>query len=228
MKKLFSLVLTLCLLLCPMALADSAITVQGVGVLRTTPDIAVVSLGAEETGEDVAAIQGAVNEKISAIIAALTGEGEIAAKDIKTSSYALYRRHYDDYGNPTKDYVATCSLSITVRDVNRAGDIIDMAFAAGANFIGGVSFSVEDADGALADQALQLAVADGMHRAQVIAGAAGITLPAVPSRISESGSVDYGPVTRSMASMDSAKGAEIMGGMTEITASVTVTYDIDD
>ena len=224
MKKLLILVLALCVVLCPAALADSEITVQGTGVIRTAPDIAVISVGAEESGEDVAAIQAQLNTRINGLIAALTGEAcGIAEEDIQTNNYSIYRRYYDDYGNPTKDYVASCSLNVVVRDIEKAGGIIDAAFAAGANTLGNVSFSVAD------DGTLELAVADGMHRAQIIAGAAGIELPAVPSRVSEAAEVFYrssNTMAKSMAE-DSA-GTRIMSGSVEITANVTVTYIIKD
>ena len=228
MKKLFAAMLALCLMLYPAALADPEITVQGIGTVRTAPDIAVISLGAEESGEDVAAIQTAVNEKINAIIEALVESG-VAEEDIQTANFNIYRRYYDDYGNPTKDYVASCSLNITVREIEKAGNVIDIAFTAGANTLGNVMFSIED-DGALADKALELAVADGMHRAQVIASAAGIQLPAVPTRVTEGADVYYRPTNAVFKSEAASDGAatRIMSGMVEISATVTVSYDIDD
>lgn len=229
-KKLLILVLALCVILCPTAFASSEITVQGTGTVRTAPDIAVISLGAEEIGEDVATIQAALNIRINAIIASLTGELGLEEADIQTGNYSIYRRYYDDYGNPAKDYVASCTLNVTVRQVEDAGMIIDAAFAAGANRLDNVAFSVED-DGSLSDKALELAVADAIHRAQVIAGASGLTLPAVPSRITESGDVNYFTnVSRASAFDESAKttGTTIMSAMVKITATVTVTYVIGD
>ncbi|MBR3502865.1 MAG: SIMPL domain-containing protein [Clostridia bacterium] len=231
MKKLLILILALCVAVCSAALADTEITVQGTGVIRTAPDIAVISLGVEESGEDVAAIQSQLNARINAIIAALTGEaGGIAEEDVQTGNYSIYRRYYDDYGNPTKDYVASCMLNVTVRDIEKAGGVIDAAFAAGANTLGNVSFSVDD-DGTLADRALELAVEDGMHRAQVIAGAAGVQLPACPSRVSEGAEVSYVTFNSMARSEDVASGktaTKLMGGSVEISATVTVTYDVDD
>lgn len=231
MKKLLILILTLCVVLCPAALADTEITVQGTGTIRTTPDVVYISLGAEESGEDVAAIQAQLNTRINAIIDVLTGEEcAVADKDIRTGNYSIYRRYYDDYGNPTKDYVASCMLNVTVRDIEKAGKVIDAAFAAGANTLGNVAFSVDD-DGTLSDQALELAVQDGMHRAQVIAGAAGIQLPAVPTRVSEGTQVSYfsannAPLAREAATDGVA--TKLMAGSVEISATVTVTYVIDD
>ena len=233
MKKRIFALLILCLFLFPAALADSEITVQGTGTIRTSPDIAVITLGAEASGEDVAVIQAEVNEKINAVIEALTGEGGIAEEDIQTSDYSIYRRYYDDYGNPVQGYVASCALNVTVREVENAGSAIDLAFAAGANVLNDVSFRVED-DGSLADRALELAVADGMHRAQVIADAAGLGLPAAPSSISQAWDVSY--YTNNARGMDSGKLTEsaadastrTMAGMVVISATVSMTYEIDD
>ena len=228
MKKLLIFALALCLLLCPAALADSEITVQGRGTVRTAPDIALISLGAEESGEDVAAIQSSVNQRVNAIIEALTGEGGIAEEDIQTNDYSIFRRWYDNYGNPVDDFVASCALCVVVRDIDQAGTIVDLAFKAGANTLNDISFSVADSS-ELADKALSLAVADGMHRAQIIAEAAGIALPAVPTRVSEGGDVYYSVNTSRLMVEKSAGGADstkLMGGTVEITASVTVTYVI--
>ena len=236
MKKLLIALLMLGLVLCPAALADPEITVQGTGVIRTSPDIAVISLGAEAFGEDVALIQAEVNGKINAIIDALTDEGGIAGEDIQTGSYSIYRQYYDDYGNPTKNYVASCSLNVTVREVENAGSAIDLAFAAGANVLNNVSFRVEDDDGALADRALELAVADGIHRAQVIANAAGLALPAAPSRISQATDVYFyannsrgvGMDEMPVAAETAAPSTRTMAGLVVISATVSMTYEIED
>ena len=230
MKKLIVALLALCLALSPAALADSEITVQGLGTVRTAPDIAVISLGAEEVGEDVAAIQSAVNQRIDAVIEALTGEGGIAGEDIQTNDYSIYRRWYDNFGNPVNDFVASCALRVVVRDIDQAGAVVDLAFKAGANTLNDISFSIADTS-ELADKALALAVADGMHRAQIIAGAAGITLPAVPTRVSEGAEVYYSANTSRAMVEKSAGGADdtqLMAGTVEITANVNVTYVIKD
>ncbi|MBO4297380.1 MAG: SIMPL domain-containing protein [Clostridia bacterium] len=70
-----------------------------------------------------------------------------------------------------------------------------------------------------------------MHRAQIIAEAAGITLPAVPTRVSEGGDVYYS-VNTSRAMVEKFAGSadvtQLMAGTVEIVANVTVTYVIKD
>jgi hypothetical protein len=230
MKKLVSLILCLSLLLTGAALADTTISVQGQGAIRTNPDIAVITLGAETYGEDVAAIQASVNQTINNIIDTLTEEKGIEGKNIQTRDYSIYRRYYDDYGNVSREYVASCMLAITVTEVDKAGEIIDAAFAAGANTMGNVTFSVKNQE-ALSDEALKLAVQNAMRRAQVMAEAAGVTLPKLPSKITEGYDMSYtSSVSNRSMTEDAAMGAsaKIMSGTVEITANVTVTYEIDD
>ena len=230
MKRLTVLILAICLLVTPAALADRTISVQGTGVIRTTPDVAVISLGAEAYGEDVSSIQKSVNESINNIIDTLTNEFDIPQESIQTGNYSIYRRYYDDYGNPSREYVATCMLNVTVTDIDKAGAVIDAAFTAGANTMGSVTFSVRD-QSTLADTALSLAVENAIHRARVIAAAAGLTLDDIPTVITEG--IDNGYVTntyRSSMTEDAAAGAssKIMGGTVEISATVTVTYIIKE
>ena len=59
------------LLAAPAALAQSTITVQGVGNVKVKSDRAGICLGVRETDTELAAAQTRVNEKIAAIIEAL-------------------------------------------------------------------------------------------------------------------------------------------------------------
>jgi uncharacterized protein YggE len=59
-----------------------------------------------------------------------------------------------------------------VNDITKTGDVIDVAFGAGANTLDDVSFGVKD-DSEARDKAYALAVEDAIHRADVIAKAAG-------------------------------------------------------
>ena len=72
MKKFLSLLLVLLLMLPAAALADTKIAVTGSATVQAEPDMVTLSLGVEETKSDVAAAQAMVNEKLSAVIEALT------------------------------------------------------------------------------------------------------------------------------------------------------------
>ena len=226
MKKFLSLLFVLLLLLPAAALADTKIAVTGSATVQAEPDMVTLSLGVEETKSDVAAAQATVNEKIAAVVEALKNAG-IDEKDVQTGYYSIYNNY--NYDDPSDiQYVASCSLNVIVRDLSKAGEMIDVAVAAGANQVGGVTFGVADLT-ALQDRALELAVADGIRRAGVMARAAGVTLPALPESVEENSSYYDGGSARAYT-MDAAAGAStsLMGGMVSVTSSVTVTYDVND
>lgn len=226
MKKFLSLLFVLLLMLPAAALADTKIAVTGSATVQSEPDMVTLSLGVEETKGDVAAAQALVNEKLAAVVEALKNAG-IDEKDVQTGYYSIYNNY--NYDDPSDiQYVASCSLNVIVRDLSKAGEMIDVAVAAGANQVGGVTFGVSDLT-ALQDKALEMAVADGIRRAGVMAKAAGVTLPALPESVEENSSYYDGGSARAYT-MDAAAGAStsLMGGMVSVTSSVTVTYDVND
>ena len=226
MKKFLSLLFVLLLMLPAAALADTKLAVTGSATVQAEPDMVTLSLGVEETKSDVLAAQALVNKKLADVIEALKAAG-IDEKDIQTSYYNIYNSYsYDD--PESRQYVASCSFDVIVRDLSRAGEMIDVAVAAGANLVSGVTFGVADLT-ALQDKALELAVADGIRRAGIMAAAAGVQLPALPESVEENSSYYDGGSVRAYT-MDAAASAStaLMGGMVSVTSSVTMTYDVND
>lgn len=213
------------------SVSDSKLTVTGESVVTLPADMAVVSLGVRETAEDVREAQSAVNEKIAAVRAALVELG-IENADITTDSLYIYANYnYSDDGDGRiTSYNASNTLRVVVRDVNNACAVIDAAFAAGANTLDSVSFCASD-DSAARDQAYQQAVASAMHKAEVIAEAAGMKLSSIAD-ISVGQGYDYydaGNYARAtQAAEDSAAGAptDIQASGVLVSASVTLTYNL--
>ena len=236
MKKALTLITLIALavmLLVPAALADTTITVCGTGVVRVTPDMAVITLGVQKTGPDISAIQDEANAVIGDILDALRSEeGGVAEEDIRTDTFSLtvdYSREYAE--KDPVNYRAYVRLRVIVRDIDRAGRVIDLAFAHGANVLDGVRFDIADST-ACAEAALAAAVRDGAHRAGIIAEAAGLTLPAAPAQISE-GALGETYQNMSYRTSDTAEGVaaaatSVMGGTVDVTATVTMTYVIAD
>lgn len=238
MKRLTLILLALLAVCLPLnALAEtveatspdgSVLTVTGDAVVTLPADMAVVTLGVRETATDVREAQSTVNEKIAAVRTALTALG-IENADISTDSLYIYANYdYSSDDNRIVSYTATNTLRVTVRDVNSAGTAIDAAFGAGANTLENVYFGASD-DSDAQDQAYQEAVAAAMHKAEVIAAAAGMQLDTIVS-ISESqayNSYDTGNYVRATAAVaEAADGAptDIQASGVLVNASVTITY----
>lgn len=231
-QRILALALALLLSLGTCALADGDIQVTGRATVRVEPDLAIVSLGVQERNESVTDAQANCNEKINAIVEALLAAG-VERTDISTDNYSIYADYSYDYTTDTQTqngYVASCTLAIKVRKVDEAGAIIDAAFQAGANQMGNIRFTLVD-DSEARDKALELAVQDGMRKAGVIARAAGITLPRLPSELVENTDYYYysdvynGVMLRDAAAGET--GTSVQTGMLNITASVALSYDMD-
>ena len=198
------------------------ITVVGSGTARAVPDVADWSFGVQSDEETASAALKAASEATRRIIGALRDEG-IAKEDLRTEQVSLYPRTTDD-GRAVIGYSASSSVHATVRDLGRAGSIVDAAVEAGANQIYGPSLRVSD-NRAQYRAAIEAALDDARARAQALAAKAGVTLGG-PVAIVESGGGTPGPVyDRGMAQ---AGGAEvpIEPGVDEIAATLTVTYAI--
>jgi uncharacterized protein len=111
----------------------------------------------------------------------------------------------------------------TIRSLDRAGEIVDAAVAAGANEVYGPSLTVSDSD-AQYREAVEQAFDDARRRAEAIAEQAGVTLGA-PVAIVEGagqGEIPYGEALRDEAAAEVA----VEPGTQDVAASLTVTFTI--
>ena len=232
MRKLIALFLILSLALCASAaLADQTITVTGSGETLVTADTAVVSLGVSVRKTDALKAQSAANEVIARIREALTGAG-FSEEDISTGYINLYTVYnYSDLGEETVSaYNASSTLAVKVTDMTRVGEVIDLAFAAGANTLDGVSFSVSD-DAAARAESLKAAVADAKEKAGILAEAAGLGELEIES-IQEGSVYSYDSGVNNFsrktfgeeAAMDSP--TVIRAAKISVSASVTVVFTV--
>ena len=190
MKKLFALFTVLILMLTAAAVsAETKITVSGTGEVRVSADTAVISLRVSARDKDVLQAQQRVNETISAIRKAMTGEG-IKEENINTEYINIYAIY--DYKNDQEQlaaYEASSTLAIRVTDMESVGSLIDAAFASGANTLNGISFSASDTTDAKSE-ALQKATEDAQNKAGILAEAAGVKITGIES-ISEGSLYSY-------------------------------------
>jgi len=132
---------------------NRTLTVSGSGKVYLTPDIAYVTIGVHTEGENAAEVVEANNQQAQKVSDALKAQG-IADKDIQTTNFSIYpQQEFDDQGKPTGKirYIVDNSVFVTVRDINKVGDVLDAAVQAGANSIAGIQFDVADKTAALSD-----------------------------------------------------------------------------
>ena len=230
MRKMTALILVMVLSLFTFsALADSSIVVTGTGETFIPADTAVVSLGVSIRNADALKAQAEANEVIARIRTALTGAG-LKEEDINTGYVNLYGVYdYSGYAEKLTGYNASSSLAVMVKDISRVGEVIDLAFGAGANMLDGVSFSASD-DSAARAESLKAAVAEAKEKAAVLAEAAGMGEPEIES-IQETGFFAYDNgtnhfVTKAAGAAETETDAAtiIQAAKICVSATVTVTF----
>lgn len=206
------------------------VTVVGDGSASGEPDVAVISLGVEALAESVADAREEAARAIAAVVGELREAG-VAGDDIRTSSFSINPRY--DYRSDRQEllgYRVANTISVTARDLNGVGALIDRAAAAGgdATRIDGVAFRVEDAS-ALERQARINAIEDAKAKAALYAEQLGVALGGV-TNVQES---DFGvyPVAESRIQFAAADAAsaptQLFPGEYEVSARVQATFAIE-
>jgi uncharacterized protein YggE len=207
------------------------ITVTSVGKVSVKPDVVTFTAGYSISKQnDMQTLQKDLTAKNNAIISALKAAG-VEDKDITTSSFDIQPNYrYDMSTRYTDGYNGTVRISVKVRSIDKAGDIIDKSMGAGANIIESITFTVDDLTKVRAD-ARVLAAKAAKDKAQTLADASGAGLGGLVS-ITESSS-DYTPIyynsvkeVSTASDSNSGTSTTISAGSLEISITVTATYGI--
>lgn len=162
------------------------ISVTGEASVNVAPDMATVSLGVETTASTAQEAQRENSSKMSAVVTALKDAG-IASDDIQTSNFSLhpvYESHYEKtgVGSDPKTVLTgyRCNNTVTakVKVIARIGAVIDQAISAGATNVNGISFNIENPE-QYKNEVLASAVRNARSKADVMAGAAGVTITGI-------------------------------------------------
>lgn len=205
--------------------SSNSVTVSGKAGLEVKPDVAKVSVGVSTRGTTPAAAREENAKAINATLEAVKALG-VEEKDIQTSGMDLWN-NYDDNGNPN-GYRMSTSLTILVRDMGKAGEVVDAAIGAGSNQLNGLEYLVSNQD-ELYNQVLTDAVELARQKAEALAAAANRSLGVV-KEINETSRAVATVREYAMANPDTAGAGEnraktaIQPGSTTINAEVTVVF----
>lgn len=208
---------------------QSTFDATGEGKAAVAPDVALTSLGLTITHSTVAAAQEEANRVINSINQALK-QGGVGDKDIRTQNYSIYPQYDYSAGQRVTGYTVNATLEVKFTDFAKLETAIDSAVSLGANQVGGVTFTLSDETRLKAeDQARSEAVAKAKAKAESLSRAAGVKLGRIIN-VYESTNQPPVPLYRSLeASLDSdiavAEPTQIEPGSTEVTLSVTLSYE---
>jgi hypothetical protein len=219
----------------------ASISVTGEGEVTAKPDIATVTFTVRESAKTVPEAQKLADAKVKVATDALTIIG-VDTKDTKTTSYTVnpkYESQQTGYCNgymcpPTKTvvtgYEVAVSITVKVRKVDTAGDVIGALGKANITEINGPDFTVDDMDKAKAD-AKAIAIKKAQAKAEATAAALGVSLGSITSFNEDNGGM-YAPVMyKSMNVMGGQAASEdasvsLPQGESVIKSNVTITYTL--
>jgi len=206
---------------------QEGIWVSGRGVVTVTPDIATLRLGIEVQTASVATAQSQAVEAMDEVMAALIDNG-IAKKDIQTQYFSIRpvtKWDKDKEEEIVVGYRVTNKVNAKIREIDKAGTVIDAVAAAGGDFtrIDSIDFSVDDPS-AYYEEAREKAMADAKAKAEQLAELADAKLGKA-TYISESSQVPP-PIYRQDVYEEAVPAATtpISPGEMEISLTVQVAY----
>ncbi len=206
--------------------SERTITVTGTSELQTKNQIATFTAGVSSINDKKDDAVAEVNAKMEEIVAALKTFG-IESADIKTQSASIYQMqetYYEDGRSKSRpgQWSVSNNIEVTLRKVDRAGDLSNLLAKSGANNVYGPNFSLDQAtDGG--DSLAAAAIEDAKKKAEAMAKSSGAVLGEVVSIVEGYSSPVY-PIYAMGGRGGGGGGAEVQPGSSTVTKSVTVTF----
>lgn len=208
----------------PPPVPPARIIVSGEGTVTAAPDYAYVTIGATTNGATAASATDANSRIMTAVAAALRSAG-IAPADMQTAHFSVrpvYTNVTSNSAPKLSGFAVTNQFGVTVRQIERIGDVLDRAIGAGANDVGSVQFDHADLSKTL-DAARAVALADARRKAELYAHAAGLTLGAVAWVIEDQANA---PQPRVFGARAAGASVPIAAGEDTLHVRVTVGFDV--
>jgi len=211
---------------------QEGIWVAGEGKVTVVSDIATLRLGIEAQEASVAQAQTNASEAMYKVMTALTDSG-VAEKDIQTQYFSI--RQVTRWDREKEEeivvgYRVSNMVIAKIRDIDKAGSIIDAVVVAGGDLtrIDSLGFTVDDPS-AYYEEARQKAMADAKAKAEQMAKLAGVKL-GKPTYISEGIQVPpiYPRAVYEAVPAAAPAPPPISPGETEISLTVQIAYAILD
>jgi uncharacterized protein YggE len=200
-----------------------AITVNGTATVSSVPHEAQFTLGVTATAKTATAATSANASEMTRVIAVFKANG-VAPKDIQTAQISL-APNTNDAGTKVINYTVTNNVTVNIRDLTKAGSIIDAAVNAGANQVSGPTLTPTGQQEIYAT-ALAAAITNARSRAQAIAQAAGEKLGKLRAATETSTTPPIAFSSAKAATPGVASTTPVEPGVVQTEADVTATYDV--
>lgn len=201
------------------------LSVVGEGKVEVVPDTAVVEVGVTVNNIETAReAQNSLTVTNNQIINALTKIG-VEKKNIKTTNISVYPNYsYDGAVSNIIGYNGNANLSVTVKNIDKASQVVDIATQNGANEVRGPNFTLDKPE-KYREEARNKAIENAKEQAQKLAKNLGIRLGKIVN-IVESSPIDNNYYPRMAAEgLGGAGGPGYEPGSQTITSTVTLYFE---
>jgi uncharacterized protein YggE len=217
----------------------NVITVNGTAEVTAIPDVASFSFSVVETAKTVKEAQDKATKKMNSALDAIKAMG-VEEKDIKTESYNSYPKYDYVYADacatgycPGKNvltgYEVSQTISVKVRKVDTAGDILTKVGGLNVSNISGLSFVVDDMDKIKAE-ARDKAIADAKDKIKALSKSLGVKFVRITGYYDSSDQPMYygagGMEAKSAVSPMMDVAPQLPKGENKYTANVSITYEV--
>ncbi len=207
---------------------ERTISIQGQGKVTARPDVAVTTMGMIAEGETVAEAQEQNTEVMNNLIDRLKSLG-ITEEDIQTTNYNIYPRYdyTEEKGRELSGYQVSQNVTIKIKDLSKANQILALAGEVGANTVSGLEFTIDDKE-KYKNQARMKALSDAGEKARFLSRVLGVNMVSVVSYNEHEQGEAQPELYRSMAVDGLGGGAEpqIESGSEEVIMNVNIVFEI--
>jgi uncharacterized protein YggE len=196
--------------------------------VRVKPDLATIQAGVVSEGTTAAEALAKNTPALAKLVDAVKAAG-VAPADLSTSQVALMPRLTQAAASSSPQprapridgYEARTGITVILRDIAKAGPLIDALVAAGANDMSGISFGLAD-EGKAKDAARAKAAEIARARADLYAGKLGVKLGELVSIVEAEAEPPARPMGDVRAYRMAAGAAPIQVEPGEITVSAAL------
>lgn len=200
------------------------------GQAKAEPDKAVVNLAVETRSDDPNTARSQLANQVSTMRNALRNAG-ITDDQVRTTEFSIYEEHQprsprdEPEQKENTTYIAQHSFEVELDDLQRTGEIIDIAVENGATRISDVRYTLsEEKRRHVKSQAIDDAVANAETQAEALATATQVTRKRVQSV--STADTQVSPFTFASREAVADSGTTIETGPVTVTADVHVSYSI--
>lgn len=207
-----------------------SLSVRGYAVLSQPADQLNISLGVVSQGKNAKEALLKNNTQMNQLIKALENSG-LGENDYQTGDFSinpLYsprpRDAASDWSPEIIGFEVRNSLDVTTDQIDKAGTFIDAAASAGANSINHIQFQISDPQ-KHRDALIRAATKNAIEDAKSLSQAADVQLIKITAISIDSSQI--GAPRQFMMKAMAAENTPIAAGDVEMSAGVTIVYQID-